>query len=100
MVAVSLAAGGGQTALRELSCCSGDAGGDDVGGVPVEAGAGAVVAHGGARVGAGCGLLHVAERDSGVETGGGDERVPKRVRADLLGDPDAAGDSADDPRSP
>ena len=28
-------------------------------------------------------LLHVAERDSGVE-GGGDERVPKRVRATCL----------------
>ena len=44
-------------------------------------------------------LLHVAERDSGVQ-GSGDEGVPQGVRADLLGDPGAAGDSADDPRSP
>jgi hypothetical protein len=32
----------------------------------------------------GCGFLHVAQRDPGIE-GGGDERVPERVRADLLG---------------
>ena len=79
-----------------LSGCSGDVGGDDVGGVPVEAGPGPVVAHGGARVGVRGGFLHVAQRDPGVE-GGGDERVPQGVRADLLGDPGAAGDPADDP---
>jgi hypothetical protein len=39
------------------------------------------------------GLVHVAQRDSGVERGGG-ERVAQRVRADLLGDPSAAGDAA------
>jgi hypothetical protein len=33
-----------------LPGCSGYVGGDDVSGVPVEAGPGAVVAHGGARV--------------------------------------------------
>src|SRR6185437_7827319 len=38
-------------------------GGDDVGSVPVEAGAGPVVAHGGARVGMGRSLLHVVERN-------------------------------------
>jgi hypothetical protein len=37
-----------------------------------------VVAHGGARVGVRGGFLHVAERDSGVETG--DECVPQGVR--------------------
>jgi hypothetical protein len=64
--------------------------------VPVEAGAGPVVAHGGARVGVRGGFLDVAEGYPGVE-GGGDERVPQRVRADLLGDPGAAGDPADYP---
>ena len=54
----------------------------------VEAGAGAVVAHGGARVSVGCGFLDVAERDPGAE-GGCYERVPQGVRADLLGDPGA-----------
>jgi hypothetical protein len=62
--------------------------------VPVQAGPRAVVAHRGARVGVGGGFLHVAQRDPGVE-GGGDERVPKRVRADVLGDPGAPGDPAD-----
>ena len=95
-VTASLAAGGGQTAVSELPRCSGDVGGDDVGRVPVEAGPCPVVAHGGARVGVRGGLLHVAQRHPGVE-GGGDERVPQRVRADLLGDPGAAGDPADDP---
>jgi hypothetical protein len=61
----------------------------------VQAGAGAVVAHGGARVGVGGGFLHVAERYPCVE-GGGDERVPQGVRAYLLGDSRAAGDPADD----
>jgi hypothetical protein len=46
----------------------------------------------------GGGLLHVAERDPGVE-GGGDERVSQRVPADLLGDPGAPGNPADDPGS-
>jgi hypothetical protein len=43
----------------------------------------------------GCGFLDVAERDPGVK-GGGDERVPQGVGADLLGDPGASGDPADD----
>ena len=82
--------------FRELPRCPGYVGGDDVSGVPVQAGACAVVAHGGARVGVRCGLLHVAQRDPGVE-GGRNERVPQGVRADLLGDPGAPGDPADDP---
>jgi hypothetical protein len=45
----------------------------------------------------GCGFLHVAQRDSGVERGG-DERVPQGVRADVLGDLGVAGDPADDAR--
>ncbi|SRR6266566_1829413 len=54
--------------------------------MPVKDGAGSVVAHGGAWVGVRGGLLHVAEWDAGVE-GGGDERVPQGVWADLLADP-------------
>ncbi len=42
------------------------------------------------------GLLDVAQRHPGIQRGG-DERVPKRVRGDGLGDPGAAGDLADDP---
>ena len=38
--------------------------------------------------------MHVVQRHSGVQ-GGGDERVPQGVRADVLGDPRAAGDPAD-----
>jgi hypothetical protein len=64
--------------------------------VPVQAGPRPVVAHRGARVGVGGGFLHVAQRDPGVERGG-DERVSQRVRADLVVDPCAAGDPADDP---
>ena len=45
-----------------------------------------VAAHGGPRVGVRCGLLHVPQRDPGVE-GGGDERVPQRVGSYVLGDP-------------
>ena len=60
--------------VAELPRCSGYAGGDDAGGVPVQAGPRPVVAHGGARVGVGGSLLHVAQRDPSVE-GGGDETV-------------------------
>jgi hypothetical protein len=55
-----------------------------------------VVAHGGARVGVGGGLLHISQRHPGIECGG-DEGVAKGMRADLLGDPGAAGDPADGP---
>ena len=70
--------GGGRTGSG-LSSCSGDVGGHYVSGMPVEAGARPVVAHGGARIGVRGGFLHVAERDSRVECGG-DECVPQGVR--------------------
>jgi hypothetical protein len=44
----------------------------------------------------GGGLLHVAQRHAGVK-GGGNERVPERVRADRFADPGAARNPADDP---
>jgi hypothetical protein len=44
----------------------------------------------------GCGFLDVVQRDPGILRGG-DERVPRRVRTDVLGDPGAAGDPANDP---
>ena len=75
---------------------SGKVGSDDVGGVPVEAAAGAVVAHGGPGIGMRGSFLDTAERDPGVE-GGGDERVPQGVRPDRLGDPSAASHPADNP---
>jgi len=74
----------------------GDIGGDDVGGVPVQACPGPVIAHRRPRVGVRGGFLHVPQRYPGVERGR-DERVPKDVRADVLGDPGAAGGPADDP---
>lgn len=46
---------------------SGDAGGGDVGGVPVERGSGST--HGGPQVAVGGGLLDVPERHACVETG-------------------------------
>ena len=45
-------------------------GGDDVGGVSIEGGAGAVVAHRGARVGVRGRLLKVARWDARVQCGG------------------------------
>src|SRR5208282_1819677 len=86
----------GAASLCGLPGGAGNVGGDDVGSVPVQAAAGAVVPHGGSRVSVGGGLLHVAQRYAGVE-GGGDERVPQRVRADVLADTGAARDLADDP---
>src|SRR6516164_10920628 len=44
--------------------------GDDVSGVPVEAAAGPVIAHRGARIGVRGGFLDVTQRNSGVEGGG------------------------------
>ena len=73
-----------------------DVGGDDVGGVPVETAAGAVVTHRGPGIGMRGGFLHVPERDACVE-GCGDERVPQGVWPDRLGDPGAAGYPADKP---
>jgi hypothetical protein len=43
----------------------------------------------------GSGFLHVSQGHAGVQ-GGGDERMPQRVRPDVLGDPGAAGNAADD----
>jgi len=43
------------------------------------------------------GFLHIPKRHPGIE-GGGDERMPQRVRPDRLGDPGAAGHPAHDPR--
>jgi len=74
---------------------AGDVGGDDVGGVPVEGGAGALVAHGCPGVGVAGGFLDFAQWDAGVE-GGGDEGVPQSVWADRLGDAGAFGDTAHD----
>ena len=48
------------------------------------------------RVGVRCGLLHVPQRHPGVKRGG-DERMPQRVRADVLCDPGTSGHTADDP---
>ena len=56
-----------------------DVGGDDIGGVPVQAAAGPVVPHRGSRVSMGGGFLDVAQRDPGIERGGNEgmsERVP------------------------
>jgi len=75
---------------------TGEVGGDDIGSVPVQAAAGPVVPHGGSRVSVGSRFLNIAQRHADVETGG-DERVPERVRADVLADPGAARDFADDP---
>ena len=46
-----------------------DVGGDDVGGVPVQAAAGPVVPDRGPRVGVRGSLLHVPQRHSGIQTG-------------------------------
>jgi hypothetical protein len=75
---------------------SGEVGGDDVCGVPVQAAAGPIVPDRGPGIGVGGGFLHVAQRHPGIQRGG-DEGVPERVRADGLADPGTADDPADDP---
>jgi hypothetical protein len=55
--------------VMTLPGSAGDVGGDDIGGVPVEGHSGAVVSHGGARVGVRGGFLHVPQRDACVESG-------------------------------
>jgi hypothetical protein len=77
---------------------AGEEGGHDVGGVPVKGHSRPVVAHRRTRIGVARRLLHVSERDAGVE-GGGDERVAERVRPDRLVDPGLAGEASDDPPS-
>lgn len=52
---------------------SGNIGGDDVGGVPVEGGPGPVIPHGGSRVGVRGGFLHIPQRHPGIEGGGDDD---------------------------
>jgi hypothetical protein len=64
--------------------------GQGVGGVPVEVVPGAVIAAGGAGVGVTGEVLHVSERDTGVQ-GGGDRRVAQAVRAALVRGGDAGG---------
>jgi len=73
-----------------------DVGGDDVRGVPVQRGPGALVSHGGTRVSVGGGLLNVAQRHPRIQRRG-DKCVPERVRPNGLGDPGPPGDPADDP---
>jgi hypothetical protein len=88
------------TARRKACTClaggSCDVGGDDIGGVPVQGCPGPVVSHGCPWVGVGSGFLHVPQGHAGVQ-GGGDERMPQRMRPDVLVDPGPAGDAADDP---
>jgi len=83
-------------AVAALPGSSGDIGSDDIGGVPVQRGPGPVVPHRGPWISMGSGLLHVPQRDPGVQRGG-DERVPQRMRPDGLSDPGAAGDTANSP---
>ena len=73
-----------------------DVGGDDVGRVPVQAAAGPVIPHRRPRVCMRGGLLHVAQRHPGIESGG-DEGVSQRVGRDGLADPGAADSLGDDP---
>ena len=73
-----------------------DVGGDDVGRVPVQAAAARsyrIVVRGSACEAASC----TSRSGTPASRRGGDERVPQRVRRDVLGDPGAAGGRADDP---
>ena len=58
------------TCALALSDAAGDEGGDDVGGVSVEADTGAVVPHRRSPVGMAGGFLDVAPCDAGIERGG------------------------------
>lgn len=58
---------------------AGDECGHDVGGVPIEGAPGPVVAHGGSWVCMRRSFLDIAQGDAGIQ-GGGDERVPQRMR--------------------
>ena len=71
-----------------------DVGGDDIGGVPVQAAAGMMIPHRGARISMRRGFLDVAQRDPSVERGG-NEGMPERVGRDDLSDPGATRDPAD-----
>jgi hypothetical protein len=93
---------GGHSRQAELPTAAGlpggarDVGGDDVGGVPVQAAASPVVPHRGPRVSVRGGLLDIAQRHAGIERGG-DERVPQCVRSESFADPGSVRDAADDP---
>ena len=82
---------------RFLAGGTSEVGGDDVGRVPVQAAAGAVIPHRGARIGMRGSFLHIPQRHPGVQRRG-DERVPQRVRSDRLGEPSTVRGPADDPR--
>jgi hypothetical protein len=90
----------GQAEMYQPGDClpggSGDVGGDNIGGMPVQRGTGSVTAHRGPRISVGSGFLDIPQRDPGIQRGG-DERVPQRVRPDGLGEPGPAGDPPDDP---
>jgi len=62
--------------LGRLAAGSCDVGGNDVGGVAVEGSPGPVIAHRCSGVGVGSCCLHVAQGNTGVESGG-DERMPQ-----------------------
>ena len=81
---------------RLLPGGTGDVGGDDIGGMPVEAAAGTVVADRGPRIGVRGGSLDIPQGDASVE-GCGDERVAERVRPHLFSDPGPGSGPADDP---
>ena len=55
---------------RGLPGGAGEVGGDDVGRVPVQAPAGAVVPHHGPRIGVRGGLLYISQRDPGIQRDG------------------------------
>ena len=59
--------------------------------MPVQAAAGAIVSHGGARISVGGGFLHVPQRHSGIQRRS-DKGMPQGMRPDQLGDPGAARD--------
>jgi hypothetical protein len=59
---------------------TGDVGGNDVGGMPVQAAAGTVVANRGPRVRVGGGFLDISQRDASIESCR-DERVAQGVPA-------------------
>ena len=54
---------------RSLPGGTGDVGGDDIGGMPVEAAAGTVVADRGPRIGVRGGFLDIPQGDASIETG-------------------------------
>jgi hypothetical protein len=88
--------GGGRSGSQVLPGGTGDVGGNDVGGVPVETAAGAVVANCGPWVSVGGGFLDISQGDASIE-GCRYECVAECVRPDGLGHPSAASDPPDDP---